>query len=123
MRQMPRRSHRAAVLGFAVALIGALALGWGLPRTTTSSVARSVTGHAVRVAETASDAIVVVAAPEAVAPQSQGAPHERAQDLFGAATVTVALLLFVAQRRRLACILSGPLHLAVVAHGGRAPPV
>jgi hypothetical protein len=118
-------SSRAALVA-ALGLLAAIALGWGLPGAGTQAGSRSPTSHAVRVTETATDAIVAVAAPvaEAVAARlHHGTTHERVRDALGMTAGAVALLLLLAHRRRRTIAVPQSLRAAVVAHGGRAPPV
>lgn len=110
----------------ALALVGAIAIGWGLPGARAERSASALTSHAVRVADVASDAVVAVAAPvaEAVAPRAEhGTTHERVRDVLVAAVGAIALLLLVARRRHLTFARSRVVRVAVVGHGGRAPPV
>ncbi|MFN8028600.1 MAG: hypothetical protein U0W40_20270 [Acidimicrobiia bacterium] len=129
---MPRRSlrpaSRTACLGAALALLASLALGWGLPRVAADGGSRPLTSHAVRTAEVVADAVAATAGPvvdtaDAIATRVDHTnPHARVRDALGATTCAIALLLLVARRRRLTFARLRVARVAVVAHGGRAPP-
>jgi hypothetical protein len=126
---MPRRSHlvsrRAARLA-ALALLAALAFGWGLPHADVTPASDSHVAHALRAGDSATAAIVAVTAPvvEAVTARSDpGRILERLRETLGLAAGAVALLLLLVSRRRLTIGRPQVLQVGAVAHGGRAPPV
>jgi len=129
-RGSPRgsRSGTGALL-VALALLGAVAFGWGLPGAADSLASRHVAHlatHAERVVEFIGDSPVAVAAPVVEAITTRGdarSAPERVRDLLGAAACAAVLLLVVARRRRLAFARTRVRRIAVVAYGGRAPPV
>jgi len=127
---MPRRplcgSGRATGAALAaLALVAAIAFGWGLPGDTTSTAARALFSLTARAVERVGDAPAAVTSPvvEATisgAPARTAPPHVR--DLIGAAAVAAALLV-AARRRRPAFVRTRIERVAVVALGGRGPPV
>jgi hypothetical protein len=128
VRKMLRRSHRARVAGVvsAFVLAAAIAAGWGLPVAGGELTVQRFAAQAERVGGLVADEVVAVAAPaiDTLAPRpDHGTLHERVRDLLAAATGALALLLLVAHRRRRAFALPRVTRMAVVAHGGRAPPV
>lgn len=109
-----------------LAVLGAVAFGWGLPGGVHSSAPRHLASHAERVVEFVGDAPVAVAAPVVEALTARGdarSAPERVRDLLGAAACAAVLLLVVARRRRLVFARTRVRRVAVVAYGGRAPPV
>lgn len=120
-----RRASGALLV--ALALLGAVVFGWGLPPGAVDSPApRHLATHAGRVIRLIGDAPVAVAAPVVEAITTRGdarSAPERVRDLLGAAACAAVLLLVAARRRRIATAPTRVLRVAVVEHGGRAPPV
>jgi hypothetical protein len=122
-------SRATGSLLVALALLAAVAFGWGLPGGVDSPASRHVADlstHAERVVELVGDAPVAVAAPVVEAMTTRGdarSAPERVRELLGGAACAAVLLLVVARRRRLAFARTRVRRIAVVASGGRAPPV
>ena len=122
----PRSRRATGALPVALASLAAVAFGWGLPGAVDSPATRHLATHAERIVEFIGDAPVAVAAPvvEAITPRgdARSAPA-RVRDLLGAAGCAAVPLLVAARRRKLAIRPTRVRRTAVVAHGGRAPPV
>lgn len=126
---MPRRTHRlrprVAPLG-ALVLLAVIVCGWGNRGVVGGAATLPLAAHSERIAHVATDTVVAVAAPavEAVAARGHDSTvRDRTRDALGLTTGVVALLLLAAHRRRLAFARTRAVRVAVVAHGGRAPPV